>query len=109
MNLISRIEELILISIWRLKDQAYGVAILEELSRTTGKKWLTGSIYASLARLLKQDLVIAVEGEPSPERGGRRKIYYEITGRGQKALGDLQRIHSTLWKGLPSFDGGDKK
>ena len=109
MNLISRIEELILISIWRLKDRAYGVAILEELSRTTGKKWMTGSIYASLARLLKQEFVIAVEGDPTPERGGRRKIYYEITGRGKKALGDLQQIHAALWEGLPLFERGEKK
>ena len=52
MRLISRLEEIILLSIWRLRDNAYGITILDEVARATGKTWLTGSIYASLGRLL---------------------------------------------------------
>ena len=104
MNLISRIEELILASIWRLEENAFGLAILDELERVTGKAWLSGSIYASLARLLKQGYVEAIEGKPTPERGGRRKIYYRVTPEGQKALMALRKVHTALWTGLPPFE-----
>ncbi len=104
MKLISRIEELILVSIWRLEENAFGLAILDELQRVTGKTWLTGSVYASLARLLKQGYVEAIEGEPTPERGGRRKIYYRVTTEGKKALKKLMNVHAALWSGLAPFE-----
>ena len=62
MRLLSRLEEIVLLSIWRLQDNAYGITILDEVEKATGKIWLTGSIYASLGRLLKQGLLISVEG-----------------------------------------------
>jgi PadR family transcriptional regulator PadR len=108
MKLISRIEELILVSIWRLQDQAYGLAIMEEVARASGKTWLTGSIYVSLSRLLKQGLVEAVEGEPTAERGGRRKIYYRMKPAGQTALQEIRQVHNALWAGLPPFKNEEK-
>ena len=104
MRLISRIEEIILLSIWRLQDNAYGITILEEVAKATGKTWLTGSIYASLGRLLKRKLVISIEGEPTPERGGRRKIYYRLTKEGQKALVEIKRLNALAWNDLPAFE-----
>jgi len=104
MRLISRIEEIILLSIWRLQDDAYGITILEEVVKTTGKTWLTGSIYASLGRLLKHGLVESIEGEPTAERGGRRKIYYKLTAEGQQALMAIRRVNSMIWTDLPTFD-----
>ena len=108
MKLITRIEELVLVSIWRLQEQAYGLVILEEMTRATGKTWMTGSIYASLANLLKQGLVEAIEGDPTPERGGRRKIFYSVTPKGQRALQQLQKIHANLWTALPPFELEEK-
>jgi DNA-binding PadR family transcriptional regulator len=104
MRLISRIEEIILLSIWRLQDDAYGITILEEVVKATGKAWLTGSIYASLSRLLKRGLVESIEGEPTAERGGRRKIYYKLTPEGQRALMAIKRVNSLIWTDLPTFD-----
>jgi len=104
MRLVSRIEEIILLSIWRLQDDAYGITILEEVEKATGKTWLTGSIYASLGRLLKRKLLNSIEGEPSPERGGRRKIYYQLTTEGQKALLEIKRLNAQAWTDLPAFD-----
>ena len=104
MRLISRIEEIILLSIWRLQDNAYGIAILEEVAKDTGKTWLTGSIYASLGRLLKRKLVTSIEGEPTPERGGRRKIYYRLTIEGKKALVEIKRLNALAWNDLLVFE-----
>ena len=104
MWLISRIEEIILLSIWRLQDDAYGITILDEVVKATGKTWLTGSIYATLSRLLKHGLVESIEGEPTAERGGRRKIYYKLTPEGQRALIAIRHVHSLIWTDLPTFD-----
>jgi PadR family transcriptional regulator PadR len=104
MRLISRTEEIILLSIWRLQDNAYGITIQKEVIKTTGKSWLTGSIYASLSRLLKHGLVESIEGEPTSERGGRRKIYYKLTPDAQKALTAIKRVNSIIWSNLPAFD-----
>ncbi len=108
MRLISRLEEIILLAIWRLESDAYGIAILEEIGKTTGKVWLTGSIYASLGRLLKHGLVESIEGDPVPERGGRRKIYYRVTPGGLQALKDVRKISSAIWADIPLFEGKEK-
>lgn len=108
MRFVSRIEEIILLSILRLEGDAYGVSILSEVRKATGRTWLTGSIYASLGRLLKHGLVESYEGEPAPERGGRRKIYYRITADGRRALKDIRKVHAALWADIPLFEGPEK-
>ncbi len=108
MRLVSRIEEIILLSVWKLQDKAYGITILEEVTKATGKTWLTGSIYASLSRLLKAGFVVSYEGDPTPERGGRRKIFYKLTPQGQRSLLEIRRIHKISWADLPAFDVEEK-
>jgi PadR family transcriptional regulator PadR len=108
MRLVSRLEEIILLAIWRLESDAYGIAILEEIRKATGKVWLTGSIYASLGRLLEHGLVESLEGDPVPERGGRRKIYYQVTPDGLQALKEVRKISSAIWADIPIFEGEDK-
>ena len=105
MRFISRLEEIILLSIWRLQDNAYGITILEEVKKATRKSWLTGSIYASLGRLQRNGLVESIEGEPTSERGGRRKIYYRLTHQGQQALLAVKRLNEIIWSSLPPFKG----
>lgn len=104
MRMISRIGKIILLSIWRLQDNAYGITIRDEVIKATGKAWLTGSIYASLSRLLKHSLAVSIEGKPTTERGGRRKIFYKLTPEGQKALLAVERVNSLIWSDLPAFE-----
>lgn len=104
MRLISRLEEIVLLSIWRLQDNAYGITILDEVKMATGKNWMTGSIYASLGRLLKRGLVLSIEGEPTSERGGRRKIFYRLSHEGRQALLAMKRVNDFLWNSLPPLD-----
>jgi DNA-binding PadR family transcriptional regulator len=108
MRLVSRLEEIILLTIWRLESDAYGLAILEEIRKSTGKVWLNGSIYACLGRLLKHGLVESLEGDPAPERGGRRKIYYRVTRDGRQALKEIRNISSAIWTDIPLFEGNEK-
>jgi len=99
MKLISRIDELILIAIWKLGENAYGMAVREEIIRATGMNWLLGAIYGPLARLHRQGLVTSVKGEPTPERGGRAKVYYELTPAGKAALKTIREVSAEMWKG----------
>jgi PadR family transcriptional regulator PadR len=100
MKLLSRIEEIILLSIWRLDDEAYGIAIREEVVKATGKRWLLGAIYGPLGRLHKNKYVTSVKGEPTPERGGRAKVYYRLTKKGKDALAESYRVNTLIWEGI---------
>ncbi len=79
MKLLSRPEELVLLAIWKLKDNAYCVPIREQIIETTGKEWSFGSVYIPLNRLEEKGLINSFLGESSPERGGRAKRFYNLT------------------------------
>lgn len=104
MKLLSRIEEIVLLSIWRLQENAYGMTIREEVIKATGKDWLLGAIYGPLSRIEKNGYVESIKGDPTPERGGRAKIYYKLTPKGKEALTEVQKINNIIWNNLPSFD-----
>lgn len=104
MKLLSRPEELVLLSIWHLKENAYLVPIHEHLSKVTGRDWSVGAVYVPLDRLTKLGYAETYMGESTPERGGRRKKFYKLTKEGFIALGEIQRVHETMWDGFPSID-----
>jgi DNA-binding PadR family transcriptional regulator len=104
MKLLSRIEEIILLSIWRLGDRAYGMAIREEVIKATGKKWLLGAIYGPLGRLHKNGYVLTIKGQPTPERGGRSKVYYRVSREGIKALREIQQVNSVIWSDIKELE-----
>jgi PadR family transcriptional regulator PadR len=100
---LSKPEEIVLLSIWKLRNEAYGVAILRQASRVTGREWSIGAIYAPLHRLQKKGLVRTECGEPLPERGGRSRVYYDLTPKGKRALVEARRVYETLWAGVPTI------
>lgn len=104
MHLLSRSEEIVLLSIWKLQGNAYGVTIRRQVNETTGYKWSIGAVYAPLHRLEKKGMVKVYKGEPVPERGGRSKVYYEVTTEGKKALQEIKRVHEALWKEAPALN-----
>ncbi len=109
MKILSRQEEIILTAIWKLQATAYGMAIREEIEKVTGVKMQFGSIYTPLARLLEKRLISSFEGEPSPERGGRRKIFYNLTDEGKKALIEIHNLQTAIWADMPSLETGQAK
>lgn len=104
MKYITRAEEIILLSIWKLQKNAYGIEILKHVSDSTGKKWSIGAIYAPLTRLLNKGYVKTYEGSPTPERGGRSKIFYELTSDGIAALEEVKKVHEAIWCDVPGFN-----
>ena len=100
MDVLSRADEILLLAILRLKDNAYGVSIVKEVRRRTGKELKLGGLWVSLDILTKKGLVRKRLGDPTPERGGRSKIYYDLTPDGLSALEQVQEFNRILWKGV---------
>ena len=108
MKLLTRTEEIILAAVWMLKENAYGIAINQLINGRTGLNWKFGSIYTPLGRLVKNGYIRTREGAPTHERGGRRKIYYELTKDGLDALQEIQKIHDAIWSQMPALEASDK-
>ena len=106
---LTKNEELILLSIWRLKENAYGVTIREHFKRITGKTLNYGSLYNTLYLLNRRGLVESRESEPLSRQGGRRKVLYSLTREGEKALSNAQRIHKLAWGDVPDYSFEKKK
>jgi DNA-binding PadR family transcriptional regulator len=99
MKLLTRIEEIILLSILKLGKEAYGVSIREQILKDTDEKWSFASIYPPLENLKRRRLVIRTKGEPSPERGGKSKYFYEVTSEGRGILKESYKSHQKMWTG----------
>lgn len=106
MTLLSRSEELLLLAVWRLQDEAYGAAIRNHLTDITDEDWSIGSVYGTLDRLARQGFVRTHMGAPTPERGGRSKRYFELTAAGVAALNRVRDVQETMWENLPNLSLG---
>lgn len=103
MKYITRLEEIYLLAIWRLQDSAYGVQIRKKIKEMTGKRITYGALYFTLEQLFKKGLVERMTGDPTPVRGGCRKIYYHLTPFGKKALKEVHELQKSLWDGASTL------
>ena len=101
MRLLSRSEEIVLIAIWRLRDNAYGVSIRDLVSELTGHEWTLGAIYVPLDKLTQKGFVHKAISDPTAQRGGRSKCMYTLNTEGKRALAEIRRVQNALWEGLP--------
>jgi PadR family transcriptional regulator len=83
---LGEVEQLVVLALLRLGENAYGVLVREEISRRTGRALTLGSVYKTLLRLEDKEFIAARQGEPTPERGGRRKTHYSVLPAGRRAL-----------------------
>jgi PadR family transcriptional regulator PadR len=86
MDQIGQLEQLVMLAILRLQPTAYGVSLQKELELRTGREYSTGAIYAVLDKLERKGFVKTKQGEATPQRGGRAKLYFNLTAPGQSAL-----------------------
>ena len=100
MGILTRNEEIVLVSLLKLREDSYGVAIKKQIRELTGEDWNYGLLYCALDQLVKKGHLSKREGKPIPERGGRRKIYYSISPSGRRALADAYELKRTLWEGI---------
>ena len=95
----------VLLAVMRLGEEAYGVPIADTIEEASGREVAAGSIYITLDRLESKGFVTSRLGESTPERGGRAKTYYQITGKGVRAVRAAQRTLVTLWSDVPALRG----
>ena len=103
MELLTKLEELILLSVWQLGENAYGTTIFNKISQTTGKKLSLGGVYFPLDRLVKNGYLDSFVGETTESRRGLSKRYYCLTEKGHAALHELHKVNEIMWKGFVDF------
>ena len=102
---LGNFEMMVLLSLLRLGEGAYGVPITNEIEKQSGRAVAVGSVYAALERLERKGLITSRWGEPTAERGGRAKKHFSVTASGLKELRHAQKTLINLWKGVPELKG----
>lgn len=96
---LGEFEELVLLTIANLAGEAYGVAILNDISKRASRKLSIGALHSTLTRLEEKDYITSYLGEPTKERGGRRKRYFELTDSAKAELANMKALRDQLWAG----------
>ncbi|GAB3895845.1 PadR family transcriptional regulator [Spirosoma agri] len=101
---LGEFEEVVLltVAVLELERLAYGVAITHEIIEETGRSVRLNQIHAALQRLEDKGMVISEMGEPTAERGGRRKRLFMVTAYGRRTLQEIQEVRASLWTRLIS-------
>jgi DNA-binding PadR family transcriptional regulator len=107
MDLLTRLEEAILIAVIRLKDDAYGVPINREVSKIFGRNYTMGGLYFVLDQLVRKEYLKKRSADPMPKRGGRSRTYYRITLEGKEALENTRQHQVKLWEAVPGLNEGN--
>src|SRR5258706_15984171 len=97
---ISALEQQVLMAALALHPNGYGISIQDHIRRRAKHEPSIGSIYAAVGRLQDKGYIKTRPGEPTPERGGRRKLYVTVTAAGQATLQESLRTISSLKRGL---------
>ena len=97
---IGGFEQLVLLALAHLGEDAYGVSIRKEIAARTGRDVNIGAVYATLDRLEGKGMAVSMIGEPTAERGGRAKRLFRLTGEGRAALEESCRAVAGMMKGL---------
>jgi PadR family transcriptional regulator PadR len=97
---LGRFEELVLLALVRLRENAYGVPIRREIAERTGRDVSFGAVYTTLERLERKGYVSSRVGDPTPERGGRVKRYFRIEAPGITALNRSQQAVTRMAEGF---------
>ncbi len=100
---LTPLEQMILGAIWSLDEDAYGVSIKKRVADLSGRDLMYGTLYNALSQLVRKELVAKSQGEPTPERGGRRKIYYRLTTLGLQAFREAYEIQYSFWGRVAGF------
>jgi DNA-binding PadR family transcriptional regulator len=97
---LGEFEQIVLLAILRLGDDAYGVPIRQEIEEKTGRALTVGALYRTLDRLEDKGYVGSWFSDPTPERGGRSKRYFRLRTPGVRALGESREALDAMWQGV---------
>ena len=100
---LGEFEEVVLLTIASLMEEAYSVKIVDEIAEVTGRKTKLGVVHAVLNRLEKKGLITSELGEPTKERGGRRKRFFSVSHAGKVSLWKSKEQRDKLWSNIPEL------
>ena len=99
-DFLGEFEHIVLLTVARLGDVAYGMAIRQEIEDRTGRSVAIGSVYAALDRMERNGYLGSDVGDPTPVRGGRAKRFYTLQTAGAEALNRSRKMLEGFWDGL---------
>lgn len=94
---LGEFEELVLLTIAHLGKEAYGVALLRDINERASRNLSIGAMHSTLTRLEEKGYITSYLGEPTNERGGRRKRYFELTSQAIAGLNEMKALRDELW------------
>lgn len=98
---LGEFEEVVLLTVGVLYDEAYGVAIKKEIEHNLERKVSVGALQSALRRMEKKGFLKSREGEANTRRGGKPKRYFRITAFGKQALQHSRNVRNELWEAIP--------
>lgn len=98
---LGEFEELVLLTVCVLYEEAYGVAIMEAIKAQAGRSVSISAVHSALHRLERKGFLDSEMGGATKERGGRRKRYFSITNAGKEALIDTRHLRNKMWQMIP--------
>ncbi len=101
---LGEFEEVVLLTVAILHEEAYGIAIIDEMERRLDRKVSIGSLQTVLRRLEKKGHLSSKFGEATKIRGGKRKRYFTLTSYGRKVLETTKEQRMSLWNAIPNLD-----
>lgn len=100
---LGEFEEIVLLTVGVLFDEAYGVAVKKEIETRLNRKVSVGALQSALRRMEQKGYLASRLGETSNARGGKRKRYFNITAFGKKALVHNREVRDSLWRDIPNI------
>lgn len=100
---LGEFEELVLLVVAVLYDNAYGVEVMDEIKRQTGRRVTISTVHSALHRLEKKGFLKSDYGQPTSVRGGRRKLLFRATPAGEKTLARIRELRNKLWDQIPEL------
>lgn len=100
---LGEFQEIVLLSILILDDQAYGLKIQKEISQRLKRHLSRGALHTALSRLEEKGFLESHIGGATAERGGRRKRYYKLTASGKQSLKQAKELREEMWNMIPKL------
>jgi DNA-binding PadR family transcriptional regulator len=94
---LGEFEQLVLLAIVHLREDAYGIPIVDEIERRTGRQVARAAVYVTLRRLEEKGFLTSWIGDATPERGGKGRRYVKIEAAGRRALRDARQLADLMW------------
>jgi len=103
LKILSVNEQIFLIAIWWLKNEAYGVRIRDKIAEMAGRTFTFGTLYNTLDHLAKKGYVTSRAVQILNQTGGNKRVYYTISKAGLKALSEARELQKAIWKGIKKY------